>query len=267
MSSSFSVAAMPFMIALSRLPALNSVSCFAGTPDAAPAGSGWPGCRANRRPCGRRCRRWSPWPGPCQIGLGDGAHLRQPGPAPPRRGEAEQQAADSKRAGRAAGFMGGGDFWCKTRRFYNACFGRLAWPNKTSRHPVPDRPGADLPTRISGRSAWTHTARFLTTASQLDQLPPTELPEIAFVGRSNAGKSTAINTLTQQKRLAFASKTPGARSTSTCSSSARAMRPDALLGRPAGLRLCGGRARRQAALAEGDGRLPGGAPQPVAAWC
>lgn len=57
--------------------------------------------------------------------------------------------------------------------------------------------------------AWTHTARFLTTASQLNQLPQTELPEIAFVGRSNAGKSTAINMLTQQKRLAFASKTPG----------------------------------------------------------
>lgn len=56
---------------------------------------------------------------------------------------------------------------------------------------------------------WTHTARFRTTASQLDQLPQTELPEIAFVGRSNAGKSTAINMLTQQKRLAFASKTPG----------------------------------------------------------
>lgn len=56
---------------------------------------------------------------------------------------------------------------------------------------------------------WCHTARFRTTASQLDQLPQIELPEIAFVGRSNAGKSTAINTLTQQKRLAFASKTPG----------------------------------------------------------
>jgi len=56
---------------------------------------------------------------------------------------------------------------------------------------------------------WAHTARFLTTASQLSELPQTELPEIAFVGRSNAGKSTAINTLTQQKRLAFASKTPG----------------------------------------------------------
>ena len=57
--------------------------------------------------------------------------------------------------------------------------------------------------------AWTHTARFVTTASQLDQLPVSELPEIAFVGRSNAGKSTAINTLAQQRRLAFASRTPG----------------------------------------------------------
>ena len=56
---------------------------------------------------------------------------------------------------------------------------------------------------------WTHTARFLTTASQLVHLPPNELPEIAFVGRSNAGKSTAINRLAQQNRLAFASKTPG----------------------------------------------------------
>jgi GTP-binding protein len=57
--------------------------------------------------------------------------------------------------------------------------------------------------------AWAHTARFLTTASQLDQLPQHGLAEIAFVGRSNAGKSTAINTLAQHKRLAFASRTPG----------------------------------------------------------
>jgi len=57
--------------------------------------------------------------------------------------------------------------------------------------------------------AWAHGARFLTTASRLDQLPASELPEIAFVGRSNAGKSTAINMLAQQKRLAFASRTPG----------------------------------------------------------
>jgi GTP-binding protein len=56
---------------------------------------------------------------------------------------------------------------------------------------------------------WMHTAKFLTTAPKLEFLPPLSVPEIAFVGRSNAGKSTCINTLTQQKRLAFASKTPG----------------------------------------------------------
>ncbi|MEW5887400.1 MAG: ribosome biogenesis GTP-binding protein YihA/YsxC [Pseudomonadota bacterium] len=49
----------------------------------------------------------------------------------------------------------------------------------------------------------------MTEAPQLQHLPDATLPEIAFVGRSNAGKSTCINTLTQQKRLAFASKTPG----------------------------------------------------------
>ncbi len=56
---------------------------------------------------------------------------------------------------------------------------------------------------------WMHTARFLTTAAQLHHLPALDLPEIAFVGRSNAGKSTCIHTLTQQKQLAFASKKPG----------------------------------------------------------
>jgi len=56
---------------------------------------------------------------------------------------------------------------------------------------------------------WMHTAKFLTTAPQLHFLPALDVPEIAFVGRSNAGKSTCINTLTQQKQLAFASKKPG----------------------------------------------------------
>jgi GTP-binding protein len=56
---------------------------------------------------------------------------------------------------------------------------------------------------------WLHTARFLTTAAQLHHLPTYDLPEVAFVGRSNAGKSTCINVLTQQKKLAFASKKPG----------------------------------------------------------
>jgi GTP-binding protein len=75
-----------------------------------------------------------------------------------------------------------------------------------STNPTPAAGGADA-TRDA--LAWTHTARFLTTASKLEQLPAHNLPEIAFVGRSNAGKSTAINTLAQQRQLAYASKTPG----------------------------------------------------------
>ena len=79
--------------------------------------------------------------------------------------------------------------------------------------PAPSRPRASSasPASAAGREAlgWLHTARFLTTAAQLHQLPPLEVPEIAFVGRSNAGKSTAINTLTQQTQLAFASRNPG----------------------------------------------------------
>jgi GTP-binding protein len=54
-----------------------------------------------------------------------------------------------------------------------------------------------------------HSARFILSVADLAGLPDAALPEIAFAGRSNAGKSTAINVLTQQKRLAFASKTPG----------------------------------------------------------
>ncbi|GAB3462250.1 ribosome biogenesis GTP-binding protein YihA/YsxC [Massilia terrae] len=52
-------------------------------------------------------------------------------------------------------------------------------------------------------------ARFFNTVNHLRDLPTTQVPEIAFAGRSNAGKSTAINLLTNQNRLAFASKTPG----------------------------------------------------------
>lgn len=54
-----------------------------------------------------------------------------------------------------------------------------------------------------------HRARFTTSAARLDQLPPPTGPEVCFVGRSNAGKSSAINVLTNQRRLAFSSKTPG----------------------------------------------------------
>lgn len=52
-------------------------------------------------------------------------------------------------------------------------------------------------------------AKFLTSAPDITKLPADEGIEIAFAGRSNAGKSSALNTLTRQKSLARTSKTPG----------------------------------------------------------
>ena len=51
--------------------------------------------------------------------------------------------------------------------------------------------------------------RFLTSAAELHQLPEDNGVEIAFAGRSNAGKSTALNILARQRQLARSSKTPG----------------------------------------------------------
>ncbi len=53
------------------------------------------------------------------------------------------------------------------------------------------------------------SACYVISAHKLQQLPPDEGFEVAFAGRSNAGKSSAINTLTDQKSLARTSKTPG----------------------------------------------------------
>lgn len=52
-------------------------------------------------------------------------------------------------------------------------------------------------------------ARFLTSAPTLKECPPDSGTEVAFAGRSNAGKSSAINTLTGNGKLARTSKTPG----------------------------------------------------------
>ena len=52
-------------------------------------------------------------------------------------------------------------------------------------------------------------AQFLIAAAALEQLPPPGPPEVAFAGRSNAGKSSAINALAGRHRLAYASRTPG----------------------------------------------------------
>ena len=52
-------------------------------------------------------------------------------------------------------------------------------------------------------------AEFIKSATQPSEYPPEEMPEIAFVGRSNVGKSSLINTLTGRKKLAITSSTPG----------------------------------------------------------
>lgn len=52
-------------------------------------------------------------------------------------------------------------------------------------------------------------AQFLLSVAKLEQLPPDQGAEIAFLGRSNSGKSSVLNELTQNKGLARVSKTPG----------------------------------------------------------
>ena len=52
-------------------------------------------------------------------------------------------------------------------------------------------------------------AKLLRTVAELDQLPPTPGREVAFAGRSNAGKSSAINAITRRKRLAYVARQPG----------------------------------------------------------
>ena len=58
-------------------------------------------------------------------------------------------------------------------------------------------------------SSYPHV-KFLTSADALRQFPPDDGCEVCIAGRSNAGKSSAINAITQRKGLARTSKTPGA---------------------------------------------------------
>ncbi len=54
-----------------------------------------------------------------------------------------------------------------------------------------------------------HEVRLLATAANRSQWPDSDLPEVMFAGRSNAGKSTLINALVNRKNLAYTGKTPG----------------------------------------------------------
>ena len=79
--------------------------------------------------------------------------------------------------------------------------------------PLPQASPIELPKQplLSGKAllGWLSTANFLTSAPKLSLCPTDSGFEIAFAGRSNAGKSSAINALTNQKQLARASKRPG----------------------------------------------------------
>lgn len=62
---------------------------------------------------------------------------------------------------------------------------------------------------LTQKSLSFNSARFLISASRLDECPTDAGAEVAFAGRSNAGKSSALNTITANGKLARTSKTPG----------------------------------------------------------
>jgi GTP-binding protein len=74
--------------------------------------------------------------------------------------------------------------------------------------PGPDK-SLDVTLVESGRKLFAQECNFVHGAIQLDQLPAPGLPELAFAGRSNVGKSSLVNALTGQKTLARISNTPG----------------------------------------------------------
>jgi GTP-binding protein len=61
----------------------------------------------------------------------------------------------------------------------------------------------------AGRALFAQSCSFVTAAANAEDLPPTTLPEVAFAGRSNVGKSSLLNALTARKTLARTSHTPG----------------------------------------------------------
>ncbi len=67
----------------------------------------------------------------------------------------------------------------------------------------PDADRFDNPESLeAGRVLFAHGARFVMGVAQAHQLPPAELPEVAFAGRSNVGKSSLINALLGRRDLA-----------------------------------------------------------------
>lgn len=79
----------------------------------------------------------------------------------------------------------------------------------TELHPA-DKSGAPDPEQIeAGRVLFAGECEFIRGVVSLEHLPDADLPEVAFAGRSNVGKSSLINALTSRKTLARISNTPG----------------------------------------------------------
>ncbi|BAI71162.1 GTP-binding protein [Azospirillum sp. B510] len=83
----------------------------------------------------------------------------------------------------------------------------------TSDTPTPSSPsivsGFDEAALEAGRLLFAKECDFVWGANALNQLPEADLPEVAFAGRSNVGKSSLVNALTGRKTLARTSNTPG----------------------------------------------------------
>lgn len=72
-----------------------------------------------------------------------------------------------------------------------------------------DTPRFDKAAIETGRLLFAREVTFMLSAVSLETLPPAQLPEICFAGRSNVGKSSLLNALTNRKGMARASNTPG----------------------------------------------------------
>jgi GTP-binding protein len=73
----------------------------------------------------------------------------------------------------------------------------------------PEAAALDADALDEGRRLFAQECRFIAGGAAFEQLPPSDAPEVAFIGRSNAGKSSLINALVGRKSLARVSNSPG----------------------------------------------------------